>query len=98
MFASFAGSLSAHYAGFITPGKVGFFHSIELVTMVVFGGMASTFGAVIGAAALTLLPQLLTVLKEYEMVVFGAVMIATMVFLPRGLLPSLVFLIKKKQT
>ena len=97
VFASLAGSMTAHYAGFITPGKVGFFHSIELVTMVVFGGMASTFGAVIGAATLTLLPQLLTVLKEYEMVVFGAVLIATMVFLPRGFLPSLVFILKKKQ-
>ena len=97
VFASLAGSMAAHYAGFITPGKVGFFHSIELVTMVVFGGMASTFGAVIGAATLTLLPQLLTVLKEYEMVVFGAVMIATMVFMPRGFLPSLMFELKKKQ-
>jgi branched-chain amino acid transport system permease protein len=97
VFASLAGSMAAHYSGFITPGKVGFFHSIELVTMVVFGGMASTFGAVIGAATLTLLPQLLTVLKEYEMVVFGAVMIATMVFLPRGFLPSLVFELKKKK-
>jgi branched-chain amino acid transport system permease protein len=89
VYASIAGSMTAHYSSFITPGKVGFFHSIELVTMVVFGGMASTFGAVIGAATLTLLPQLLTVLKEYEMVVFGAVMTATMVFLPRGFLPSL---------
>ena len=58
--------------------------------MVVFGGMASTFGAVVGAAMLTMLPQLLTVLKDYEMVVFGAVMIATMVFLPRGVVPTLV--------
>jgi len=97
VFASIAGSMTAHYSGFITPGKVGFFHSIELVTMVVFGGMASTFGAVIGAATLTLLPQLLTTLKEYEMVVFGAVLIATMVFLPRGFLPSLVFELKKKK-
>ena len=97
VFASVAGSLSAHYAGFITPGKVGFFHSIELVTMVVFGGMASTFGAVIGAATLTLLPQLLTVLKEYEMVVFGAVMIATMVFLPRGFLPSLMLALGRRR-
>ena len=88
VFASLAGSLTAHYSGFVTPGKAGFFHSIELVTMVVFGGMASTFGAVVGAALLTLLPQLLTVLKEYEMVVFGGVMVATMVFLPRGLVPS----------
>jgi branched-chain amino acid transport system permease protein len=98
VFASLAGSMAAHYAGFITPGKVGFFHSIELVTMVVFGGMASTFGAVIGAATLTLLPQLLTVLKEYEMVVFGGVMIATMVFLPRGFLPSLILEIRKRRT
>jgi branched-chain amino acid transport system permease protein len=97
VFASLAGSMTAHYSGFITPGKVGFFHSIELVTMVVFGGMASTFGAVIGAATLTLLPQLLTVLKEYEMVVFGAVMIATMVFLPRGFLPSLMLALARKR-
>jgi branched-chain amino acid transport system permease protein len=97
VFASLAGSMAAHYTGFITPGKVGFFHSIELVTMVVFGGMASVFGAVVGAATLTLLPQLLTVLKEYEMVVFGGVMIATMVFLPRGFLPSLVLILKKRQ-
>jgi branched-chain amino acid transport system permease protein len=97
MFASVAGSMTAHYSGFITPGKVSFFHSIELVTMVVFGGMASTFGAVIGAAALTLLPQLLTVLKEYEMVVFGAVMVSTMIFFPRGLLPSLMLALARKR-
>ena len=89
VFASVAGSLTAHYAGFVTPAKVGFLHSIELVTMVVFGGMASTFGAVVGAAALTTLPQLLTVFKEYEMVVFGAVMMGTMIFMPRGLVPTL---------
>lgn len=97
VFASIAGSMTAHYSSFITPGKVTFFHSIELVTMVVFGGMASTFGAVIGAATLTLLPQLLTVLKEYEMVMFGAVMIMTMVFLPRGFLPSLMQAIERKR-
>ena len=89
VFASLAGGLSAHYSGFVTPSKVTFLHSIELVTMVVFGGMASTFGAVLGAAVLTTLPQLLTVLKDYEMVVFGAVLMGTMIFMPRGLLPSL---------
>ncbi len=95
VFASVAGSLMAHYSGFITPGKASFFHSIELVAMVVFGGMSSTFGAVIGAAALTLLPQLLTVLKEYEMVVFGGVMVITMIFFPRGFLPSLMLLLAR---
>ena len=89
VFASVAGSLNAHFSGFITPGKVTFLHSIELITMVVFGGMASTFGAVVGAAVLTTLPQLLAVLKDYEMMVFGAVMMGTMIFMPRGVVPSL---------
>ncbi len=97
VFASIAGSLAAHYSGFITPGKAAFLHSIELVTMVVFGGMASTFGAVVGAAVLTTLPQLLTVFKDYEMIVFGAVMMGTMIFLPRGVVPSLALLLAPRR-
>lgn len=89
LFAAVAGALTAHYAGFVTPAKSTFMHSIELVIMVVFGGMASVYGAVVGAAVLTTLPQLLTVLKDYEMMVFGAVLMATMVFLPQGIVPTL---------
>jgi len=89
VLAALAGALMAHYAGFITPAKASFMHSVELVIMVVFGGMASVFGAVVGAAVLTTLPQVLTVLKDYEMMVFGAVLIATMVFLPQGIVPTL---------
>jgi branched-chain amino acid transport system permease protein len=89
LFAAAAGGLGAHYAGFITPARASFLHSVELVTMVVFGGMASTFGAVVGAAVLTVLPQLLASFKEYEMVLLGAVMMLTMIFMPRGLVPTL---------
>jgi branched-chain amino acid transport system permease protein len=89
VLAALAGALTAHYAGFITPVKASFLHSVELVIMVVFGGMASVFGAVVGAAVLTVLPQLLTVLKDYEMMVFGAVLVATMVLFPQGLVPGL---------
>lgn len=89
VFAGVAGGLTAYYAGFVTPAKASFLHSIELVTMVVFGGMASTFGAVVGAAVLTVLPQVLTTLKDYEMVVFGALLMATMIFMPRGVVPTL---------
>ena len=89
VFAAAAGALAAHYSGFITPSKASFLHSIELVTMVVFGGMASTLGAVVGAAVLTMLPQFLTVFKEYEMVMLGAVMMLTMIFMPQGLVPTL---------
>jgi branched-chain amino acid transport system permease protein len=89
VFAAVAGTLTAHYAGFITPAKASFMHSVELVIMVVFGGMASVFGAVVGALVLTTLPQLLTVLKDYEMMVYGVVLIATMVFFPQGIVPTL---------
>ena len=88
-FASGAGSLFAHYVGFLTPAVSGFFHSIELVTMVVVGGVASTFGAVLGAVILTMLPQLLTTFEGYEMVAFGAILMVTMIFLPKGLVPTL---------
>ncbi|MEO5337601.1 MAG: branched-chain amino acid ABC transporter permease [Magnetospirillum sp. WYHS-4] len=90
VLASLAGSLGAHYGGFVSPSGVGFIKSIELVTMVVLGGMASTFGAVVGAVLLTVLPQLLTALHDYEHMVFGAILMLTMIFMPRGLVPTLV--------
>jgi branched-chain amino acid transport system permease protein len=89
VLASLAGSLFAHFAGFITPDEAGFIHSIELVTMVVLGGMASTYGAIVGAAILTILPQLLTVFHDFEMLVFGAILMGTMIFMRKGLVPSL---------
>ena len=89
VFASFAGSLFAHYVGFITPQVASFLHSIELVTMVVVGGMASVHGSVFGAALLTALPQLLAEFEGWEMVVFGALLILVMVLLPRGLVPTI---------
>lgn len=90
IIASVAGSLSAHYVGFITPGIAGFFHSIELVTMVVVGGMASIFGSVVGAALLTLLPQLLVSFDGWETVVYGVILMSTMLFMPKGLVPTIV--------
>ncbi len=89
VIASVAGSLFTHYSGFITPSEAGFLHSVELVTMVVLGGMASTFGAVVGAGLLTALPQLLATLRDYEMLVFGAVLMGTMIFMPHGLVPTI---------
>lgn len=95
VLASFAGSMFAHYSGFITPAEADFGHSIELVTMVVLGGMASTFGAVVGAAILTALPQLLTSFHDYEMLAFGAILMGTMIFMRKGLVPSLIDLAKR---
>lgn len=87
--ASVMGSLMAHYIGFVTPDIADFFHSIELITMVVVGGMASVFGSVIGAVLLTALPQALATFEGWEIVVYGAILVVFMIFLPRGIVPSL---------
>jgi len=88
-FASIMGSLTAHYVGFVTPNVADFFYSIELVTMVVVGGMASIFGSVVGAALLTALPQALATLEGWETVAFGLILMLFMVFLPSGLVPTI---------
>jgi len=97
VLASVMGSLTAHYVGFLTPGVAGFFHSIELVTMVVLGGMASVFGSILGAAVLTMLPQLLSALEGWETVVFGLILMLTMIFLPRGIVPTLRLKLAKRE-
>lgn len=81
----FAGSLFAHQQAFVSPVSFNFFFSIELVTMVVLGGLGSTFGAVFGAIVLTLLPELLVVFEDYEVLIFGAILMSIMIFLPQGL-------------
>ncbi|MFK5984017.1 MAG: branched-chain amino acid ABC transporter permease [Pseudomonadota bacterium] len=89
ILASFAGSLFAHQQNFVSPDSFSFFFSIELVTMVVLGGMASTYGAVFGAILLTFLPELLVVFEDYEMLIFGGILMGVMIFMPQGLFVGL---------
>ena len=89
VFASLMGSVTAHYVGFVSPNFADFFHSIELVTMVVIGGMASVYGSLVGAVLLTALPQALATFEGWETVVFGAILMGCMIFLPKGLVPTL---------
>ncbi len=96
VMASVSGSLTGHYVGFISPQMASFAHSVELATMVVLGGMASTFGAVLGSAVLTMLPQLLGGLHGYESILFGLILMLTMMFLPRGIVPTLALKLRRK--
>lgn len=89
VYASVSGSLLALQNKFITPDVAGFMHSIEMVTMTVLGGAGSVLGAIIGAAILTTLPQVLTVFQEYEQLMLGLVMMLVMIFMREGLLPSI---------
>ncbi len=97
VFASVVGSLYAHKTGLITPGIGSFFRSVELVTMVVLGGMASTFGAVVGAIILSVLPHVLTTFEDYEAVVLGLIMMSTMIFMPKGLVPTVMRRLRRRR-
>ncbi|MCC5987380.1 MAG: branched-chain amino acid ABC transporter permease [Pararhodobacter sp.] len=89
VYASVSGSLLALMNRLVTPDVAGFMHSVHLVTMTVLGGVGSVLGAIFGATILTALPQVLTVFHQYEHMVLGLVMILVMIFMPDGLLPSL---------
>ena len=89
VFASLAGSLFVHAERFVTPVEADFLRSLVFVTMVVLGGMASTFGAVVGATILTVLPQALAGFQDYEHLALGAILMGIMIFLPKGLVPAL---------
>jgi branched-chain amino acid transport system permease protein len=95
VFGSVAGSLYTHYVTFVSPSSFGLFFSILLVMMVVIGGMHSVWGALIGAALLTILPEFLRALKDFEIFVYGSVLLLIMIFLPRGLIGGLEYLFNR---
>jgi len=85
VFAALAGFLYAHLVSFVSPESFGFMVSIKVVAMVVIGGMATIWGALLGASLLTLLPEWLHVFSDYEMIIYGLILMVVMIFLPRGL-------------
>jgi len=89
IYAALAGCLYAHYITFISPKSFDFFYSIEVVTMVMVGGIGSLWGCVFGTAILTSLPELLEIVKEYNVLVYGAILMTVLVFFPDGLLPGI---------
>jgi branched-chain amino acid transport system permease protein len=80
-----AGSLYAHTMTFLAPASFGFHFSVELVTMVIIGGLGSIYGSLIGAALLTLLPEILRTFQDYDIIVYGGLLIIMTMFMPGGL-------------
>jgi branched-chain amino acid transport system permease protein len=89
IYASIAGSYLALLNGHITPEVSGFLRSIELVAMVVLGGMGSVAGSLVGSALIVVLPQTLTFLHDYEHIVLGLIVMGVMIFLRAGIVPTL---------
>lgn len=85
-WAGVAGGLYAGCVGVMQPGKFGFMKSIEILVMVVLGGMGSMLGSVLSASVLTILPEMLRAFSDYRMIVYSIVLILVMIFRPQGLL------------
>lgn len=84
-FTGLGGALYAHHASFIDAGQFGFFRSAEIFVIVVLGGIGSPWGAVVGAAVVTLLPELLRPIQDWRMTFFGSLLVLMMVLRPAGL-------------
>ncbi len=86
MFGGFAGCFFATRQGFISPESFTFMESAIILAIVVLGGMGSQLGVVLAAILLVTLPEFGREFAEFRMLVFGAAMVAIMVWRPRGLL------------
>jgi branched-chain amino acid transport system permease protein len=98
--ASFAGVVQATSRGFISPASFVVIISIQILAMVVLGGLGSIVGAMVGAAAIVVVPEIMRdpaifksptlaqTVEEWRFVVFGAVLVAMMIFRPQGIVPS----------
>jgi len=86
MYAGVSGGLLAHYIGFLQPKMFQLIKSTELTIIVIFGGLGSVTGSVIGAVVLTALPEVLRNVKEWRLVFYGATVIFIMVTRPQGLM------------
>lgn len=84
-FAGVAGGLYSQFIQYINPEDFNFLKSIEIVAMVILGGMGSTVGVIIAAIILTILPELLRDVQEYRMIVYSLLLIIMMLTRPQGL-------------
>lgn len=85
-FAGIAGGIYAHYIGILEAKSFGFNRSVDILVIVVLGGLGSFTGSILGAIVLTLLPEILRGFNDYRMFIYSIVLIIMMIFRPSGLL------------
>lgn len=85
LFAGIGGGLYAHYYTVLDPGSFDFMRSIEILIIVVLGGMGSLTGSIVAAIVLTILPQLLIDFADWRMLIYSIILVIMMIFRPEGL-------------
>jgi branched-chain amino acid transport system permease protein len=85
-FAGAAGSLYASYFGYISPLVFTFEYSVSILVFIVVGGFATMAGPIVGAVALTIVPELFRVTGKYQMLAFGLILVFSMLLMPKGII------------
>jgi branched-chain amino acid transport system permease protein len=81
-----AGAVQAHYVLVIGPSDLGFFVSLNYIIFLLFGGLQTIWGPVLGAVLLTVLPEALRFANEYRLIIYGFIIVAVVLWRPDGLL------------
>ena len=87
--AGVGGGLYAHFMGYINPSDFGFLKSVDILSMVVLGGLGSISGSIVGAAVLSVAPEFLRFMASYRMLVYGGLLVCVMIFRPNGLMGTI---------
>jgi len=85
LYTGVAGGLFAFVVGFLSPDAFDVFLSVDFIAMIILGGLGSVPGSMAGAAVLTVLNDSLAGFQNYRPLVFGAILIASMLFMPGGI-------------
>jgi branched-chain amino acid transport system permease protein len=88
VIAGLGGALYAHYTLFIDPEAFGVGRSLFVMLYAVFGGLASFWGAIVGATILSILPELLRWVKDWREIFYGLLVLTLMLVRPQGLLDA----------
>jgi len=94
-YASIAGSIYAHFVSFIAPNNFALMTSIMFLVMGVVGGLYNIWGALMGASLITFLPECLRVFKDFDILIYGAILLMILLFMPEGFLVGIPALFRK---
>ena len=97
-FAGIGGGLYAHYIAFLDPNTFGFMRSVEILVIVVLGGMGSLTGSVVASIVLTILPEALRDFANFRLLIYSGLLVVMMIFRPQGIFGTHEFSMSKIHT
>jgi branched-chain amino acid transport system permease protein len=95
VLSALAGSFYAHFITVISPESYSIIFSIMVLVMVIVGGMHSLWGSILGAFVMTILPEYLRAFEDWDIIIYGIVLLLILIFMPKGLVHGLQFLFRK---